>query len=102
MAAVKQMGDLQQCRYCRTVIRLIPYYSHPSKPLQWGSFIDAPPVQLADPLFTYESGAAFISVNGVSRSIAGPFRDGITELPLLIPHNCQNIAKARAKREAGS
>lgn len=93
-----RIGEPQQCRYCRAIIRLIPYHSDTSSPLQWGAFIDAPPIQLAERLYTFQTDEVFIPNPGIPRSIAGPFRDGLLELPRLIPHRCANKEKAEAKR----
>ena len=93
-----RIGEPQQCRYCRAIIRLIPYHSDTSSPLQWGAFIDAPPIPLVEPLYTFQTGEAYVANPGIPRSIAGPFREGLHELPLLIPHRCANKEKAEAKR----
>lgn len=77
----------QQCRYCRAIIRMLPFPASAGTKIRWGAFVDVPPVWVTDAI--KHDGKVYV-MSPDAKSVVGPFTGLKFKLPLAIPHDCPN------------
>lgn len=77
----------QQCRWCRQIIRMIPYPAQPGKAQRWGAFVDAYPITLEDPMPS-DKPAYVLAPDG--KSVIGPYKKLANKIAVVVPHDCPN------------